>query len=441
MSEFFRIFIRATAAAFILSLLSVPSEAVTSKRTLKRTEDFVVFTGGDVPGLTGAEAADLRLYACRGARCGPVSFQVDKVDSSGIYVFPVDRYRDTGRDGTGLDDNDEMCFMAEDAGDRRPASWRPEGAVRGVELELHDPVDAGRAWVYLFEEPGSFQPDVPDNVDYVVEGDEVLIRSPRFTLGYREGRVDYDIMQMQNAEGRIGPDMLDKQKVGLMANLARHNLPINVPESIVKTRDTAIIDGPVRVIVEQMIFIYIADISFQYGSEYYMKFYRCGQNNSVFFKFPSGLSKLFKTLVFYWSLDFMPDVIGSRYIDPHHPAPITIGSGVVKQVPQDKVHYWWGLYGKNGALFQGLDLDEDMLPYFECHGLWNQDPEAKDKRGDQPGRIEIGLACREIESLPDKKDFHWFNYILFPAEPSLAGVNALKNIFEYPLKITARPLP
>jgi hypothetical protein len=435
MPHFFRIFSRALLVGSIFILIPFTSDASQSRRTLRRTEDFVVLTGYDAKGLQGAEIADLHMYACRGQSCSPIPFQVDKVDISGRYVFPRDRYRDPDRDGTMLDANDEMCFMAEDAGDRMGISWAPEGAQKGLEIELRDPLDGTRAWVYLFARPGEDPPETRDYVDYRIEGDEIIISSSRFTLGYQTGRVDYDLMQMQNASDTMGPDVLDRQRVGMMARLAKHNMRINVPESIIKTVDVASIDGPVRVIIQQMIVIYLVDISFQYGSEYFMRYYRCGQNNSVFFSFPSGLNKLFNSLVFYWSLDFNPEIIGARYVDPHHPNPLPIKKDIVKAVPNDKAHFWWGLYGKKGALLEALDLDDDMLPYFSCHGLWRQDPEAKDRKGDHPGRIELGLACREIGSLPEKRDFHWLNYILFPAEHSLAGINAVRKIFEHPLQI------
>ena len=431
----------ALVAALCLAILSCPSSALSSMRTLARTEDSVVLVGEDVSGLTGVEVADLRLYSCHSGQCLPIALQVDKVDAAGRYVFPVDKYYDPDRDGTLLDNNDELCWMAGDAGDRRSPSWKPERATRGIEIELLDPLDGGMAWVYLFNEPGADPPDVPDYVDYRIEGDETFIKSSRFALGYRTGRVNYDLMQMRNASGELGPDVLDKQMVGLMARMARHNMPLNVPESIIRTVDVALIDGPVRVIIDQIIVINLADISFQYGSEYYMKYYRCGQNNSVFFKFPLGLNKILKSLVFYWSLDFTPDIIGSRYIDAHHLKTVPIKAHIVEAVPEDATHYWWGMYGKNGALLQTLDLDDDMMPYFACKGLWHQDPDAKDKRGDYPGRIEIGFACQEVGSLPEKKDYHWFNYILFPAEPSIAGLIALRNIVEHPLEITTEKLP
>jgi hypothetical protein len=440
MSKFCYLFILGLVAAFFLVLLSPEPGVSSSGRTLTRTEDFVVITGADVSGLDGAEVSDLRLYSCKGAGCSPIPLQVDKRDSFGRYVFQIDKYLDADRDGTRLDSNDEICFMAEDSGDKSPASWKPEAAAKGVEIELRDPLDGGKAWVYLIEEPGTSPPETADYVGYVIEDKKVIISSGRFRLGYRAGKINYDLMQMNTSSGDMGKDILDKQRVGLMAQMAKYNMPINIPENIIKTVDTAFIDGPIRVIINQRLVINLADIALQYGSEYFMVYYRCGQNNSVFFDFPLGLNKAFKSMVFKWSLDFTPDIIGSKYLDPHHPQPIPIKPEVVKEVPADQPHYWWGLYGEKGAVLQAIDLDDELIPYFECDGLWNQDPEAKDKRGDFPGRIEIGLACREVGSLPEQKDFHWFNYIMFPENSTLTGLKDLKKIFENPLEVSARKI-
>jgi hypothetical protein len=143
------------AAGCVLCLFLLPRTSLPAPtpRTLERTEDFVVVTGADARALIGAEVKDLRLYSCRAGNCAGIPLQVDKVCSMGRYVFPQEKNSD--RDGTRLDQNDEISFMAGDAGDRIPAGWRPEGKARGVEIELIDPLDSGVAWVYLFDLPGA----------------------------------------------------------------------------------------------------------------------------------------------------------------------------------------------------------------------------------------------------------------------------------------------
>jgi hypothetical protein len=418
----------------VFLLLTIVSDAAQAEsRTLTRSEDFVVLTGRDAPELIGADTRYLRLYACERGSCRPVPVQVDKMDEMGRYVFPADKNPE--RDGTRLDANDEIAFMAGDAGDRKPDGFRPAGAVRGAQIELSDPVDGGRAWLYLFEEPGIEAPDLPDYVSYRIEGENTIIESPQFVIGYQSDRIYYNVMKMAKPGGGLGPDVLDRQRVGMVAQLAgKQSLPLNAPESIIRAKDIAVIDGPVRVILDQVVVIHIANLNFQWGTEYFIAYYRCGQNNSVYFSFPASADKLVKSIMFYWSLDFTEDAIGSSYIDPHHPQPLTIKKQKQDELYGDGDHYWWGMYGPNGALLQALDLDDDVTEYFGCSAMWNHDPDARDRRGDHPGRTEIGFSCRETADIPEKQEYHWFNYILFPREPTSQAVKDLSKIFEHPLE-------
>ncbi|HUT55435.1 MAG TPA: hypothetical protein VM658_18740 [bacterium] len=441
MSGALRMFWPLFAGAMILTCFLIPASVFSQKRGLTRTEDFVVVRGRDVAAVRGSEVGSLRLYTCRNGKCKQAPAQVDKVDALGRYVFPQDKNRD--RDGKLLDDNDEISFMASDCGDRMGAGQRPAGVTGGAELELRDPVDGGLAWAYLVEVPGGKPAEgLSDYVDYVAYDGAVYIRGRQFELGYKVGRINYDRLRMRMAGGALSDDVLDRQRVGMEGKMAgERSLTLAAPESIIKVEDIAVIDGPVRVIVDEIMSVHFGAISFQYGNELFMTFYRCGQNNEVDFKFPAAANTLFKSLLFYWSLDLTNDVVGSYYIDPGHSEPLVIRDETRSGVPGDRPHFWWGLYGPRGAVLQALKLDDDIVQYFTCDGRWDQDPKDDGKKGDSPGRLEIGFSCHEKGKVPEKQEYHWQNYILFPAEPTASGLAAVKNIFERPLSVKAGPLP
>jgi hypothetical protein len=429
-----------SVAAIFFVCLSLPFTSASSERTLARVEDFVVLSGKDVNSMIGAETGDLRLYSCNSGACSAIPLQVDKIDISGRYVFPQDT--DAGRDSTKLDDNDELCFMASDAGDGTLGGWRPEAAARGVEIELRDPLDGGRGWVYLFDEPGSAAPVLPDYVSYKIEGDHTIIESEQFALGYRTGGVSYDYMRMFTPGGGLGADVLDRQRMGIEAVLASDlNMPFAIPENIVSTVDIGVIDGPVRVVVDEIVLVKIGELSFQWGTEYFFKGYRCGHHNSVSYESPVAAGGLFKSMIAYWSLDFSPEALGSYYVDQNGNAPYLIRDVDLKDAPNLKPHFWWGIYGDQGAFLQALYLDEGTEEHFICDGRWKQNRNPRVRRGDHPGRLEIGFDCHEREVMPDDSKFHASNYILFPKDPSLRGLNALENIFENPLKTSVTDLP
>ena len=110
-------------------------------KSLKRHEDFIVINGSDAALLVGQKLTDFRLYSCKKEVCKQVPFQIDKLDVMGRYVFPGDKNAD--RDGDALDENDEIVFMISDTGDRMPKSFKPENSVKGVEIEVRDPLDNG----------------------------------------------------------------------------------------------------------------------------------------------------------------------------------------------------------------------------------------------------------------------------------------------------------
>lgn len=429
-----------TAGAIFACLLAIVAIAAPERRSLTRTEDFLVMTGSDFDALIGAEISDLRLYSCEGRACFPIPVQIDKVDMLGRYVFPQDINLD--RDGSKLDENDEVSFMVSDAGDRMPSGWRPDGANGGVEITIIDPLDNGVAWAYLFDQPGAPVPSLADYVEYRLEGEYIFMDSPQYLLGHKEKDLGWTIMKMRTAAGDLGQDILDRQRVGVETELAGDvKVPLNIPESIIRTEDSGVIDGPIRIIVDQVLYFHVGELSYEYSSENFNKYYRCGQNNSVYFSFPLGINELFKSVLFYYSLDFTPDMLGSYYVDQNQPSTMKIKDETRKQVPNDSDHFWWGLYGRQGALLQALDLDDYMLPYFTCEGRWRQNPNPVVKKGDAPGRLEIGFNCHELGSLPERKDYHWFNYILFPQEPSKQGLDNLRKIFEDPLEVETYALP
>jgi hypothetical protein len=122
------------------------SRVESEKRTLNRSEDFVELSGKDLRGLVGAELSRIVMSSYREGQLKPAPVQVDKVDVVKRYVFPQEM--NNQRDGAALDENDEVSFMAGDAGDRLPAADKPPKALRGVEVQVTDPVNNGKGWLY-----------------------------------------------------------------------------------------------------------------------------------------------------------------------------------------------------------------------------------------------------------------------------------------------------
>ena len=111
-----------------------------------RSEDPIVIAGSQFPAFSGVPLSQLVLYAYRGGEWQAVPFQIDEVNISGTYVIS---------DGGLLDANDELVFMAGDAGDNVSAAFwpvdPPSRLYSRYAITVSDPLSAGqRAWAYLY---------------------------------------------------------------------------------------------------------------------------------------------------------------------------------------------------------------------------------------------------------------------------------------------------
>lgn len=156
-------------SGFVCLLLA--SSAFAQLKTLDRNLEPVVISGNVFPEFVGAAvsagANELFLYAYRADSklWEQIPFQFDEKNSADKYFNPnVDEI-------AGLDDNDELVFMAKDAGDRGLSSWIDDAESRGFvryEIKITDPLDPNKAaWVYLYRSRTlSFSPNLTDYVQY-----------------------------------------------------------------------------------------------------------------------------------------------------------------------------------------------------------------------------------------------------------------------------------
>jgi hypothetical protein len=162
----------------VVMLSAFGSRAATTvfaSSTLTRPEDPVVLTGADVPSLTGIAPNLLVAFQHDGSGWVQIPVQVDEralVDFCTIYNgtegcgVSTLQYTDantwTGADADAtLDANDEIVFMAKDAGGQAPGFSEPAGVVSGtgVEVTVTDPLQPGQTGrVYLWRQAGALDP-------------------------------------------------------------------------------------------------------------------------------------------------------------------------------------------------------------------------------------------------------------------------------------------
>ena len=163
-----------------LALLAPAAQA----SPLDRPDDPVVLTGASTPSLIGAAPRDVVAFAWSG-KWRQVPVQVDErktFDLRAAYPNPFScggnglcyspfstpaklRYADPGTlvgadTDPEVDADDEIAFMAKDAGAGAGAAADPTSVVAGsrVRVKVSDPVGGGVGYVYLFRQKGKLDP-------------------------------------------------------------------------------------------------------------------------------------------------------------------------------------------------------------------------------------------------------------------------------------------
>ncbi|MFN2219634.1 MAG: hypothetical protein ACK2UA_13585, partial [Anaerolineae bacterium] len=127
-----------------------------------RTLDPVILSASQLPAFGGVALDELFVYAYEGGAWTEVPFQIDEVTASGEYTTTEDIL---------LDDNDELVFMATDAGQQAATSeWLADADARNhtrYEIVVTNPLNsAEKGWVYAYRSAtltSSFAPYVTWN--------------------------------------------------------------------------------------------------------------------------------------------------------------------------------------------------------------------------------------------------------------------------------------
>jgi hypothetical protein len=166
-------------AALVVITGLAPEAGAAPGSTLGRKQDPVVLTGANVPSLQNIAPNLLVAFRYSSGAFAQVPVQVDErkpVDLGVVYnqapngVKPLS-YADAntfaGPDvNPNLDPDDEIVFMANDAGGPAPRFVEPGGVVSGsgVEVRVTDPLTAGGlGYVYLFRQNGALDPGAGKN--------------------------------------------------------------------------------------------------------------------------------------------------------------------------------------------------------------------------------------------------------------------------------------
>jgi len=180
-----------------------------------------------------------------------IPFQFDEVEpDSATPANPTYFRKGDGK----LDDQDELVFMARDAGDKAPAAaWIPDASSRSFiryEIELTDPLAAGNlGYVYLFRSTTlTVLPNVKDYVTYTApspnSGNDV-VKGQSYEEGHRINGINNSLLVPASAGGS-GTDFLDQLKLRFQISVFGFNVPVT--EEGFELQSIQIEEGNVRLI-------------------------------------------------------------------------------------------------------------------------------------------------------------------------------------------------
>lgn len=223
----------ALAAAIALGVAAAPG----------RGESFwrVGRTAGEVLGcLAGRAEGEVVLVACREV-CAPIPWQLDERDESGELALPEGPEANPESPLGVIDANDEILWMADDAGRRMEAGEMPAGVKCAVEIEQRGEGDAG--WVYGLAVPSPAPRSPVGYVEYDPERDRVAMA--RAVIGFGAPTPRY--FALRDADGRVGPNLLDRLKVRAAARFLGV-VPLGRDEDDIEWRFGAWHAGAIRVV-------------------------------------------------------------------------------------------------------------------------------------------------------------------------------------------------
>jgi hypothetical protein len=202
--------------------------------SLTRQHAPVVISGSFLPNLQGRPLEEIFVYAYEGTISTQIPFQIDERDAGGMYVAVEDGQ---------LDDNDELVFMAMDAG-----AWAdsPSLDVGGTAITptyvitLTDPVSDTRAWAYAFCSDALARTFATDYVSYD-SGDDRITSPGRYVIGFNATYAFQDYLTL----GSSSLDLLDRHKLRAAGTVL--GFPVSADEQDFTKDGVHAIDGPVRV--------------------------------------------------------------------------------------------------------------------------------------------------------------------------------------------------
>jgi hypothetical protein len=225
-------------------------------KSLERPFDPVVLRGTALEDLVGTPVEELFVFAYDSvsASWSEIPFQIDEYDATTGSFAVVDTE-------TGMDGDDELVFMAKDAGDRAPTSWPEVPGSETTRYEVEIETEGEKAWVYVFtSDQYELTQPVEDYVAYqapVMGAADDVVTGKTYVVGNSENGLPVDLTIPEAAAG-TNVDILSGLQLRLVGEIKVGGLitiPLSADESNFVAQGVEHVDGNLRVIREILLAI------------------------------------------------------------------------------------------------------------------------------------------------------------------------------------------
>ena len=414
----------------------------TMAATINRRMDPVLVRGEWLGGIVGSPLRSLRLYRSRKGQLEPIRFQVDERTSEGDWIFPHGKKNNGDKSNGLLDARDVLLFMAKDAGERAHPDPAIPGTSSVLEIGIEDPVNAGRAWVYLAvftARPPPLCP-LPDYVRYNYETEEIFtdVSYTKFIITKKGLHTSFsDVEAILPSAGGDGRNHLDRMKTRIQIRFFFNLIPLTVTEEMLGQDVIAYITGPIRVIRRLEQFFKLPFGLHGLTSYTDLHLYERITIVPAEIHIPKGASKVVSSARTWYGADLSPNAIGSYFRNSENLEPLIIDGRMSEMerhfCPQaDK---WRVIYGPGGGatLFRSI-FPPEYSDIVEVQERYVDDVTVKTPPERYPGTI--GLLETEVVTKKMKSGrYHILMEVYFPPHYRPGDEADCLNVRDRPLRI------
>ena len=324
------------------------SAACSASKTLVRFHDPVIISAAALGTLPDRWTAGWRLYRVEAGKAIPIPFQFDPLKDGDVVVdAPVDF--ELGAD-------DQLVFMAKDTGDRAPDGFWLPGCDAVREIEVTDPVGAGRGWSYLAHFPGAAP---PPSTDHYVHYDRATnrARSAFYEVEYAPTRNYFTALKVMPPAGGDGRNLLHQTR--MLGRPTFHLLFGNVALGFTEQNSIVAVDGvregPVRAVRRVRLSVdlgrYFPELpSGTVYTHHYLTSYTTPTQMSI----PWLALKTLRDFTFEEVSDFRADAMPMRYWDGANPEGVDWTARHDRPLASDLDHDWWVHSGDGGTMLHAF---------------------------------------------------------------------------------------